>query len=118
MSKSASILKVRDWPSFFKTIRSRPAMYLGSISITALYHIIGGIRYAELFYNVRKNKRFKGFSFERFEYWVAGKFNKRKLAVRSFGLAKIKAKSEEKAFALWFQWYDAYREKNRRSRNK
>ena len=117
-SNKHSILEIKDWPHFFQTIRSRPPMYLGNASITALFHFIDGFKYSEQIHKVNSNKRFNGFSFEKFEEWVDSEFNKRKLAVRSFHLAKIKAKSEEKAFTLWFQWYDTYMAKSQKSKLK
>lgn len=111
--KSPQRKEIHDWPSFFKEIRRRPGMYIGSPSITALNYYIYGIRSAEWFDLIPPGKQFKGFSFDEFEEWVAKRYNPERRSTNSFHVALLSAKSEREGFYIWFSWYDAFRKKRK-----
>lgn len=104
----APLNQIRDWPTYFEQIRQRPAMWFGRVSLTGMHMHIDGIILAEFFHDVSEENRFGGFDFAGFEQWVEQRFNPQRLTVNSFHLARRLAKSEEKAFWLWFEWYDRF----------
>jgi hypothetical protein len=104
----APVNQIVNWPSFFDQIRRRPAMWLGSTSLTALQSLISGISLAEYLYDVPAEKQLAGFPFDEFERWVEERFNPERLSLNSFSLAIRTSDSEETAFATWLGWYDRF----------
>jgi hypothetical protein len=101
--------QITDWPSFFDQIRRRPAMWLGSPSLSALENFIRGIGLAEYLYDVPEDRRLGGFPFDEFERWAEARFNPGRLTLNSFSLARRASDSEGAAFVTWLGWYDQFR---------
>ena len=110
LSEDAPIRRVLDYPTLLAEIRGRPALWLGSKSITALEHQLTGFELAEQVHRIEPQNRFSGFGFSGFEEWVEVQFNPRKLAIKSFHLARNAKQSEAEAFDLWFEWHDRFLE--------
>ena len=108
LHENAPLRQIRDWPTFFEQVRLRPAMWLGSASLTALEGLLSGIGLAEFLYDVPEKDCLGGFSFQEFEEWVAHRFNPRRLSFKSFGMAREIAGSDKDALELWFSWYDEF----------
>ena len=108
LSPEAPLNQIRDWPTYFEQVRQRPAIWFGTVSLMRMQMYIDGITIAEFFHDVPEENRFRGFDFAGFEQWVEQRFNPQRLTVNSFHLARRLAKSEEKAFWLWFEWYDRF----------
>jgi hypothetical protein len=77
----------KNWTDFLDQIGLRPAMWLGSISVTALHQQIIGMRSGEAWYKIPKKKRYGGFDFHKFEKWVDEEYNKEHLSLNFFSLA-------------------------------
>jgi hypothetical protein len=108
LPENAPIRQIRDWPTFFEQVRRRPALWLGSASLTALQSLMAGIGLAELLYDIPERDHLKGFPFSEFEEWADKRFNPDRLSINSFGMAKQIGGSENEAFDLWFSWYDEF----------
>lgn len=109
IAPDAPINRIADWPTFFEQIRQRPAMWLGSPSLSAMENLIRGIEMAEYLYDVPGEKCLAGFPFDEFERWIAEFFNAERLSLNSFSLARRETNSEEAAFIKWLAWYDRFR---------
>ena len=99
---------VKDYRSFLGEVRKCPGLWLGTTSLTALEHQLMGFKFAEELHEISQANRLSGFDWEAFESWVDEKHNRRHLSLKSFGLAKRIARSETKAFHLWFEWMDEF----------
>ena len=93
-----------DWPHFFEVLRTRPGMWLGGKSVTRLGAFIWGFAAAEHAHGVEP---LAGFDFAAFQLFVEAKIGWS--SAGSYGQALQVAKSEERAFDLWFEWYDEFR---------
>jgi hypothetical protein len=99
----------KNFPDFLTAIREKPGMYTGGRSVTSLHLLLVGFGMAEYQYAIPEDKRLRGFDFNAFEDWIAGKYNPERLSAGSYYLARESAGSEEAGFLLWFQWYDEFR---------
>lgn len=113
MTKIAPIDRIKDWPTFFKVIRERPAMWIGEVSVSNFWNLIGGIQLAEYFYKIPEQDSFGNFNFDEFEKWVDEKYNHKRLSLNSFSLAKELSENEEDGFWKWYEWYDLFSKSNR-----
>ena len=93
-------------------IRKRPEMWLDKCSPISLRTFYSGIKFAEEIYKIPAGNCLSGFDFEKFEAWVAYKYNPRKLTFNSMHLAVHLSESEEIAFNKWFEWYDLFKIEN------
>lgn len=100
----------RNLESLLKILRVRSSMYLGLKEISRLEHFLNGFKCCEEIYKIKGKNTF---DWNKFESYIAKKYNKNSKSIRSFSIALILSdKNEEKAFDLWFKWYDEYRDKN------
>ena len=93
-----------DWPELISGIRKRPEMYLYRKSLDCFAAYVAGIEFIEK----RVGKALNGFDFDSYESWVAQKYNPRQLTFNSFGLATHLEPDKDKAFELWYEWYDEF----------
>jgi hypothetical protein len=111
-----------SWNCLLSEIRKRPAMFLGSISLQALQHFVGGFTMAEWMYTIPEQRRreVEDFPWNDFESYVAEFHNERRLTLNSFGLAQYEAQGKDlKAFdcsieyagawEIWWRWHDEYK---------
>ena len=105
---NSPLAQATDYPGLIAAIRARPGMYLGRLSLTRFEFYMQGIAVAEFLHDLPLDRRLPGFDWDGFEQWANARFNPGRLSIRSFGMARRHAESEEAALGVWFDWYDQF----------
>jgi hypothetical protein len=103
-------MKIIPKTEFYKIILQRPGMWVGENSLSKFQCLITGIQTAEQYHKIPDEEKLFP-KFPEFEQWIFKKL-RRKLNGKSFALAQLKSKNDDKkALILWASWYQEFLEK-------
>jgi hypothetical protein len=89
-------------PTWIDAIRQRPGMYLGSKSLTALYHFLGGYQLACSLHRIKDERLGLKNPYD-FHDWVAYRTHFRESTLGWCRMIVATSRSEEEAFDRFFE---------------
>jgi hypothetical protein len=107
----STLFKDSTFESLLEIVRSRPGLYLGRKSLSALWSLLLGYEMAVIEHNIPESEQFNRKLEKDFNNWLRKKYSMGS-AICWYIFVINETKSEAKAFDKLFEFWDEFRQEN------